>query len=102
MRALIDDVSHVPGGTTTVIELCLDNINWAEAEKRTFLRLHLQNTLAEAYYKVSEHREALVVIKSLLRDVKKLDDKMLLVSIFLLESRIQHALQHLPRARVSS
>jgi 26S proteasome regulatory subunit N6 len=100
VRALIDDVSQIDGGTTTVIELCLENITWAEAEKRTFLRLHLQNVLAESYFQLSEHHEALKVIKTLLREVKKLDDKMLLVSIFLLESKIQHSLQHLPRARV--
>ena len=101
MRALIENVSQIPDGTKTVIELCKENIAWAEAEKRTPLRLHLQNTLAEAYYKVAEYNEALNGIKALLREVKKSDDKLFLVSIFLLESRVQHALQHLPRARVS-
>eukprot|EP01126_Amoeba_proteus_P007885 TRINITY_DN1287_c0_g1_i2.p1 TRINITY_DN1287_c0_g1~~TRINITY_DN1287_c0_g1_i2.p1 ORF type:complete len:427 (+),score=95.70 TRINITY_DN1287_c0_g1_i2:87-1367(+) len=101
VRSLIDIAAQVPDGTPTVIKLCQDNIIWAETEKRTFLRLHLQNTLAEAYYKIQEHHEALTTIKNLLREVKKLDDKMLLITIFLLESKIQHALQHLPRARAA-
>jgi 26S proteasome regulatory subunit N6 len=48
-----------------------------------------------------QYAESLEIIDPLLREVKRLDDKALLVEIHLVESKVQHALRNLPRARVS-
>jgi len=101
VRALIDEVSLVHGSSATVIELCKETIDWAEKESRTFLRLHLETKLAEAYFQGNKCQDSLKIITPLLREVKKLDDKRMLVGIHLLESRVQHILRHLPKARAA-
>jgi len=50
---------------------------------------------------VGAYQEALTLLSTLLTEVKKLDDKLLLVEIFMLESRGYHALKNLARSRVS-
>jgi len=90
-----------PFFATILVELCKESIAWADQEQRTYLRLHLQMRLATALFEISEHQESLSLVKTLLKEVKKLDDKQMLASIFLLESKIHHALQHLPKSRAS-
>jgi hypothetical protein len=48
------------------------------------------------------YRQALTMTETLLKELKQLDDKIILTEVFLLESRAAHAIQNLPRAKVSS
>jgi 26S proteasome regulatory subunit N6 len=41
------------------------------------------------------------LIANLLKELKKLDDKMILTEVHLLESRIRHALSDPPKAKVT-
>jgi len=101
VRALIDEVSLIEGAAATVIQLCKDSIEWAETGNRTFLRLSLQGKLAASYYETEQYQESLKIITPLLREVRKMDDKRLLVSLHLIESKVQHAQHHLPKARAA-
>lgn len=56
---------------------------------------------ASRYIDTSNFKEALSLINSLLRELKKLDDKMVLTEVHLLESRVNHALANMPKAKVS-
>ncbi len=55
-----------------------------------------------SYIDNSNFREALALITALLRELKKLDDKMVLTEVHLLESRVHHALVNLPKSKVSN
>ena len=59
----------------------------------------LQARLLALYFTVGNYEGALTLGSSLLRELKKLDDKALLVEVQLLESKVYHALSNLPKAR---
>ncbi|XP_043911170.1 26S proteasome non-ATPase regulatory subunit 11 isoform X2 [Protopterus annectens] len=83
------------------VELCLECIEWAKSEKRTFLRQALEARLVSLYFDTKRYQEALQLGSQLLRELKKMDDKALLVEVQLLESKTYHALSNLPKARAA-
>ncbi|KAK7940151.1 hypothetical protein WMY93_003477 [Mugilogobius chulae] len=83
------------------VDLCLECIEWAKAEKRTFLRQALEARLISLYFDTKCYQEALLLGSQLLQELKKMDDKALLVEVQLLESKTYHALSNLPKARAA-
>ena len=71
------------------------------SEKRTFLRQSLECRLVAVYHDNKNYQEALKLGGILLKELKKVDDKNLLVEVQLLESKTYHALSNLPRARAA-
>ncbi|VEL31011.1 unnamed protein product [Protopolystoma xenopodis] len=59
VRELVNLFLELEGGTGREIELCKDCIEWANAEKRVFLRQALEAKLMALYYKNSRYEEAL-------------------------------------------
>nr|NVI77827.1 regulatory particle non-ATPase 6 [Cucujiformia] len=76
-------------------------IEWAKEERRTFLRQSLEARLVALYFDTGMFSEALALGSALLKELKKLDDKNLLVEVQLLESKTYHALSNLPKARAA-
>nr|NVI77800.1 regulatory particle non-ATPase 6 [Cucujiformia] len=76
-------------------------IEWAKEERRTFLRQSLEARLVALYFDTGMFAEALALGSTLLKELKKLDDKNLLVEVQLLESKTYHALSNLPKARAA-
>ncbi|CAE7861029.1 Psmd11, partial [Symbiodinium sp. KB8] len=101
VRTIIDMVGRIPDTVDVQVHLCMQCIEWTKQERRTFLRLRIQNRLAGLYVAQGRFTEALTLISGLLREVKKLDDKPLLVDIHLIESKAQHALRNTPKARAA-
>lgn len=101
VRALVDHFLDLEAGTGKEVDLCKDCITWAKNEKRTFLRQPLEARLISVYYDTKNYQEALALSATLLKELKKLDDKALLVEVHLLESKIYHALTNLPKARAA-
>lgn len=101
VRTLINLVGETGQSDDQLIALCLKSIEWCKEEKRTFLRQRIESRLASLYLKMGKFNDALTLIKDLTREVKKLDDKLLLVEVYLTESRIQMRLQNTPTSKVS-
>jgi len=101
VRQLVDKFLDMEAGTGKEVDLCKECIDWAKDEKRTFLRQALEARLLALYFDVGRYEDALALGSVLLKELKKLDDKLLLVEVQLLESRVYHALGNLPKARAA-
>jgi len=53
------------------------------------------------YFETRDFTRAMALTEELLREVKKLDDKPLLVEIHLVESRIHHQVRNLPKSKAA-
>merc|ERR1712154_171100 len=83
------------------VQLCKECIEWAKEERRTFLRQSLESRLVGLYFETERYQDALALGSALLKELKKLDDKNLLVEVQLLESKTYHALGNLQKARAA-
>merc|ERR1711981_200005 len=83
------------------VQLCKECIEWAKEERRTFLRQSLESRLVGLYFETERYQEAIALGSILLKELKKLDDKNLLVEVQLLESQVYQALGNLPKARAA-
>lgn len=101
IRTLIDYFGDIPNSSDTQIAVTKENIEWARGEKRVFLRQNLETRLIGLYFETRAYREALPLIDSLLKELKRLDDKMILTEVHLLESRVNHAISNFPKAKAS-
>ncbi|XP_046846044.1 26S proteasome non-ATPase regulatory subunit 11A-like [Xenia sp. Carnegie-2017] len=101
VRELLDLFLDMEVSTGTEVQLCMECIEWARSEKRVFLRQALESRLVGLYYGVKDYPKALSLGSKLLKELKKLDDKMLLVEVQLLESKIYHTLKNIPKSRAA-
>ncbi|KAL9933683.1 hypothetical protein V8E36_007341 [Tilletia maclaganii] len=101
IRTLIDYFSDVPNSKQLQIDVTKENVAWAKGEKRIFLKQSLETRLIGLLYENKNYREALPLINDLLRELKKLDDKMILTEVHLLESRVNHAISNFPKAKAA-
>lgn len=101
VRSLVDFFLDLETRTGIEVSLCKECIEWAKEGRRTFLRQSLEARLIALYFDTGEYSEALKLGSTLLKELKKLDDKNLLVEVLLLESKIYHALSNLSTSRAS-
>jgi len=83
------------------VKLCQECIQWAKEEKRTFLRQALEARLTALHFETSNYQAALKQGGTLLKELKKLDDKQLLIEVQLTESRTYHALGNLQKSKAA-
>ncbi|KAL8167096.1 hypothetical protein V2J09_008595 [Rumex salicifolius] len=101
VRGIIDAVAKIPGTSDLQISLCKETVQYARDEKRTFLRQRVEARLAALLMESKEYPEALSLLSGLIKEVRRLDDKLLLVDIELLESKLHFSLRNLPKAKAS-
>ncbi|SCZ93789.1 BZ3500_MvSof-1268-A1-R1_Chr6-3g08885 [Microbotryum saponariae] len=101
VRTLLDQLSAIPNSSALQIKVTQENVDWAKSEKRIFLKQNLETRLIALYIDNQNYKDALALITTLLRELKKLDDKMVLTEVHLLESRVNHLLANMPKAKAA-
>ena len=100
IRTLIETVSKAEGATVQLqSDIVKDAIKWCVKEKRNFLKQRMEAKLAALLVDDKQYKEALVLVTRLIREVKKFDDKLLMVEICLVESRASLHLENIPKAK---
>ena len=64
------------------VDLCCQCIDWAKSENRVFLRQALEARLVSLYVDRDCETQALSIANPLLKELKKIDDKALLVEVW--------------------
>ncbi|KAG6329908.1 hypothetical protein ID866_9179, partial [Astraeus odoratus] len=100
IRTLLNYFNDIPNSRQIQIDVLLDNIDWSKREKRIFLKHSLEIRLVSLQLETSQFKAALARIDTLLTELKKLDDKMILTEVHLLESRVYRGIGNLVKAKV--
>lgn len=102
VRAVLDAVCALaPEALDMQAQICRNIIAWCQAEKRTFLRQRVEAKLASVLFQQDKYGEALTLVDNLLLELKKLDDKQLLVEVHLVESKIHHGLRGMAKSKAA-
>ncbi|EMF12878.1 PCI-domain-containing protein [Sphaerulina musiva SO2202] len=101
VRQLLDLLAAIPKTTDTQITVTKSSIEWAVSQKQGFLRQSLEVRLVNLYMQTQAYYDALTLINNLLKELKRLDDKLVLVEVQLLESKVYHALGNIPKGRAA-
>lgn len=100
-KGLVDYIAKVKGSERLQIDLSKWLIDWCIEEKRTYLKHRMELKLSTLFLEVGEPEKALKVIEPILIEVRKADDKLLLVELYLLESKINHKICNFAKAKAS-
>lgn len=94
-------MGEIPGALETNIRVTKDCVQWAQESHRSFLVQSFQIRLVGFYIDNSQYHDALTLLADVLKQLKKLDDKLLLVEVHLLESKAYHAIRNIPKSRAA-
>ncbi|KAJ7159872.1 PCI domain-containing protein, partial [Mycena crocata] len=101
IRTLLNHFGAIPNSTPTQIRVLEDNIAWAKTEKRIFLKHSLETRLASIHLDLHHYRPALTLIEGLLTELKRLDDKLILTEVHLLESKVYRGVGNVTKAKAA-
>lgn len=100
-KALLEKLGEIPDSQSLQISLIEDWREWCRTENRIFLRQTLELRLAVLLTAERRFPAALDILRSLLKELRILDDKMTMMEAQLVESRVHHALRNVPKARAA-
>ncbi|KAH9035567.1 hypothetical protein EDB85DRAFT_2073424 [Lactarius pseudohatsudake] len=101
IRNLLSLFNGIPNSQPTQITVLNDNIEWAKREKRIFLKQSLETRLISLQLETQQYKPALALIETLLTELRRLDDKMILTEVHLLESRVYRGIGNFAKAKSS-
>ncbi|KAF9643432.1 PCI-domain-containing protein [Thelephora ganbajun] len=101
IRTLLDYFGSIPDSEGIQMKVLRDNIDWAKREKRIFLKHSLEIRLIGIQLESAQFKPALSLIDTLLTELRRLDDKMILTEVHLLESRVYRGIGNLAKSKAA-
>ena len=102
VRDLVELCLEIEGQDGDVkVELVKESIQWATEQSRNYLRQTLQSRLVRLYNDLKRYTLALPLAADLIKELKKVEDKEILMEVELEESKAFYNLGNLGRARAS-
>jgi len=101
VRSVLDAMTQIEGTRDLVMKSTEECIDWAIANHQALLRQRLQLRLSTLLLDAHDLDKALAQISTLLNELRKLDDKPMLVEALLVESAIQRAMNNLAKAKAA-
>jgi len=81
IKFLLEQGSKIQGKVDWQITWCIRLIQWCKEEKRTFLRQRIELRLINLYWQVENYQDGIDLLDPLLKEIRKVDDKLMLVEI---------------------
>uniref|UniRef100_A0AC34QR58 PCI domain-containing protein n=1 Tax=Panagrolaimus sp. JU765 TaxID=591449 RepID=A0AC34QR58_9BILA len=102
IRRLVELCLKIPGGDDDVkVSLCLECIQWAKEQNRVYLRQILQARLVRLYNDLGRYLQATQLASELIHELKRLEDKDLIIEVQLENSKACYSLSSYSKARAS-
>ena len=81
--------------------MCQTLIEWCNKEKKTYLKNKIQIRLATLYNQTEQYVLGVEIIDGIINEVRKADDKHLLLEIYLIESKLNFGRENYSKAKAS-
>ncbi|KAI5190769.1 26S proteasome regulatory subunit N6 [Nematocida sp. AWRm77] len=101
LKSSLDTVEKEGRGQIDCVRVYDRMIKWAESNRRNLLKLDFKMRKAENLLAQKHYKECLELIAETAKVLKQADDKIGLVKLYYLESKVYYELKNLPRAKSS-
>lgn len=101
IKHLLDQGSRIEGDVSWQVDWCQRLVEWCKEENRVFLRQRIELRLINLYWQQEKYTQGLDILEPLLKEIRKIDEKLMLVELQLVESKIYHSLENLSKAKSS-
>lgn len=101
LKIALDTIGSINGSERTLASVLEALIAWSTKENTAYLRQRFEIRLANLQLILKKESEALRIATGLLPELKKIDDKLLQVEVFLIECKAYHALGNHAKAKAA-
>ncbi|CRH04112.1 26S proteasome regulatory subunit RPN6, putative [Plasmodium relictum] len=101
IKNIVEKISKKIRNISTLYIIFKKYMNWAYEKKRNFLRCRIEVKIIILYILKQKYKTALSLIERLLKEVKKVDDKTLLLELYIVETKIYMLLKNSTKMKAS-
>ncbi|SOV82331.1 26S proteasome regulatory subunit RPN6 [Plasmodium sp. gorilla clade G3] len=101
IRNIVEKISKKIRNISILYIIFKKYMNWAYEKKRNFLRCRIEVKIIILYIIKQKYKTALGLIDRLLKEVKKVDDKTLLLELYIVQTKIYMLLKNSPKMKAS-